>query len=225
MVAGTRRTAGATPKQDDGFTLIELLVAMGLGAVVLGAGVTIVSQVQRGYTSQLDSAAVQEEARYAVDWIAQELASAGSNPYGVSVSDCPTSGTDFLPLRLDPNQNGAHDDLRINADVGIPNGLLGGETAVCTESDEDVTISFDPSNGTITRFDHNVDLAPIPTTDDVITALQFTYLDINRVVTSDPSAIRFIQVAVTASGGARNAYTGNVETYTARAEVHIRETL
>ncbi len=223
MVATAFNLTRSMPNDDGGFTLVELLVAMGLGAVVLGAGVAFVSQVQRGYTIQLEGAAVQEEARFAVEWIAQELASAGSNPYDISTSDCPSGGTAFLPLRLDPNQNGTPDDLRINADVGVPNGLLGGETSACSEADEDVTISFDSANKTITRLDNNVDVAPVPTTDSVITALQFTYLDVNRTVTTDPSAVRFVQVAVTASGRARNAYTGGVETYTARSEVHIRE--
>lgn len=45
-------------ERDDGFTLIELLIATFTGMIVLGAGVTLVSQVQRGYTSQLENASV-----------------------------------------------------------------------------------------------------------------------------------------------------------------------
>ena len=222
MVAATR-VARSTPDAHDGFTLVELLVAMGLGAIVLGAGVTLVNQVQQGYTSQLDRSVIQEEARFAVDWIARELASAGSNPYDISASDCPTGATTFLGLRLDPNQNGSNDDVRINADVGVPNGLLGGEASACAEADEDVTISFDAASRTITRFDNNVDAAPVPTTDSVITNLSFTYLDADRATTTDPAAVRFVQVAVTATGRARNAHTGTFDSYTARSEVHLRE--
>lgn len=41
---------------EQGFTLVELLIATFVGMIALGAGVTLMSQVQRGYTSQLDNA-------------------------------------------------------------------------------------------------------------------------------------------------------------------------
>ena len=114
MVIGTRtRPDDGQAEREEGFTLIELLVATFTGLIVLGAGATLVSQVQRGYTSQLQNAAIQEEARFAVDWIAREIMSAGSNPYDVTVSDCPTPGTDFLAVRPDPNRDASHDDIRI----------------------------------------------------------------------------------------------------------------
>ena len=216
------REHGCPPDGDDGFTLMELLVATLTGMVVLGAGVSLVSQVQRGYTSQLENASVQEEARFAVDWIARELASAGSNPYGVLVSDCPTPGTDFVAVRPDPNQDASHDDIRIHADAGTPNGLLGGESEDCGEANEDITIALDRTQRTITRRDHNIDPAPIPMTDAVISRLDFTYLDANRVVTTNPAGIAFVRVEVTAQGDAMNAHTGDVDTYTARTEVHLK---
>ena len=218
------RTSGPASQTDgdDGFTLMELLVATFTGLIVLGAGVTLVSQVQRGYTSQLENASVQEEARFAVDWIATELASAGSNPYGVLVSDCPTPGTDFVAVRPDPNQDASHDDIRIHADAGTPNGLLGGERGDCGEANEDISIALDRIQRTITRRDNNIDPAPIPMTDRVITRLDFTYLDANRAVTTGPAGITFVRVEVTAQGNAMNARTGDVDTHTASTEVRLK---
>ena len=207
---------------EEGFTLLELLVATFTGMMVLGAGITLVSQVQRGYTSQLENASIQEEARFAVEWIARELVSAGSNPYGVSASDCPTPGTTFIAVRPDPNQDASHDDVRINADAGTPNGLLGGEGGDCGEANEDVTIAFDQAQRTITRRDNNIDPTPVPMTDRVITNLDFTYLDDDRAVTISPADVAFVQVEVTAQGNALNAYSGGLDTYTARSEVRLR---
>ena len=216
------RRYGSHPDGDDGFTLMELLIATFTGMIALGACVTVVGQVQRGYTSQLENASVQEEARFAVDWIARELTSAGSNPYGVSVSDCPTPGTDFVGVRPDPNLDASHDDIRIHADAGTPNGLLGGESGDCGEANEDISIALDRVQRTITRRDNNIDPAPIPMTDGVITRLDFTYLDTNRAVTTSPASITFVQVEVTAQGDTMNAYTGDVDTYTARTEVRLK---
>ena len=150
------------------------------------------------------------------------MRSAGSNPYAITVSNCPVAGTAFVPLRLDPNANGLDDDLRINADVGLPNGLLGGDAGACVDADEDITIAFDAATQTITRQDNNLDAAPIPMTDSVITGLQLTYLDSDRVATADPAAIAFVGVAVTAQATQMNANTGGFDTITLNSEVRLR---
>ena len=123
--------------------------------------------------------------------------------------------------RSDPNANGLDDDVRINADVGLPNGLLGGDAGACVEADEDITIAFDAATQTITQQDNNIDATPIPMTDGVITGLQFTYLDSNRVVTADPAVIAFVGVAVTAQATAMNANTGGLDTITLNSEVRV----
>ncbi len=219
-VAWTRRAHRL--RDEGGFTLTELLIATLVSLVVLGVAVQVASGVQRGYTRQLDSSAYVEEARFAIDWIERTLRSAGSNPYAITVSNCPAAGTAFVPLRLDPNANGLDDDIRINADIGMPNGLLGGAAGACVEANEDMTIAFDPATQTITQRDNNIDAAPIQMTDGVITGLQFTYLDSNRVVTANPAAIAFVGVVVTAQATAMNAQTGGFDTVTLTSEVRLR---
>ena len=65
------RSASALPgraarhERQRGFSLVELLIATLVGSATLGAAVLITDQVSRGYTSQLDGAMVQEEARFA----------------------------------------------------------------------------------------------------------------------------------------------------------------
>ena len=223
MVKPAARTRGTHRLRDEGgFTLAELMIASLLSLMTLGVAVQVSSGVQRGYTRQLDSSAYQEEARFAIDWIERTLRSSGSNPYGITVSNCPAAGTVFVPLRLDPNANGLDDDIRINADVGVPNGLLGGDAGACVEANEDITIALDPATQTITQQDNNIDAAPIQMTDGVITGLQFTYMDSNRVVTAVPAAIAFVGVVVTAQATEMNAQTGGLDTITLNSEVRLR---
>ena len=209
-------------RSEGGFTLVEMLIASGVSIMTLGVAVQVATGVQRAYSRQLDSSAYEEEARFALDWIDRFLRSAGSNPYGITVSGCPVAGTPFLALRLDPNVNGIDDDIRINADAGVPNGLLGGEAGACIEAVEDLTIALDPVNRTITLQDNNIDAAPVAMTDNVITGLQFTYLDASRLVTADPAAIAFVGVAVTARATVMNARSRGFDTVTLSSEVRLR---
>ena len=212
----------ARHERQRGFSLIELLIATLVGSATLGAAVLITDQVSRGYTSQLDGAMVQEEARFALDWIEEALRSAGSNPYGIAASNCPAAGTAFLAIRRDPNGNAVMDDIRIQADVNPPNALLGGLAAPCAEPGEDITIAHDPAAQTITVLDNNLGGAPTPMTDGLITQLQFTHLDASRVVTANENAIAFVQVAVTAQGPNRDRQLGQPATVTLTSGVRIR---
>ncbi len=212
---------GTRLRDQRGMTVMELLISAAITIVTLGVAVQVATQVERGYTAQLDAASVEEEARFALDWIGRTLRSAGSNPYAIVVSNCPGAGTVFLPLRLDPNLNGINDDVRINADVSEPNGLLGGEAGACIESDEDVTIAHDPAANTITLRDNNTDAAPVVMTAGTISALQFTYLDANRVVTADPATVAYVQVAVTAQATTMNSRDGGFDTTTLTSEVRL----
>ncbi len=212
----------ARHERQRGFSLIELLIATLVGSAMLGASVLITDQVSRGYTSQLDGAMVQEEARFALDWIEEALRSAGSNPYGIAASNCPAAGTAFLAIRRDPNGNAVMDDIRIQADVNPPNALLGGLAAACGEAGEDITIAHDPAAQTITVLDNNLGGAPTPMTDGLITQLQFTHLDASRVVTANENAIAFVQVTVTAQGPNRDRQLGQPATVTLTSEVRIR---
>lgn len=205
-----------------GVTLVEVLVSSAVSLMVLGVSVQVAVGVQRGYTRQLASAAYEEEARFAIDWITWTLRSAGSNPFGIAESACPAANTAFQGLRLDPNLNGVGDDIRINTDGGLPNGLLGGSAGACVEADEDVTIAFNQANRTILRQDNNIDAAPVAMTDNVITGLQFTYLDMNRVATVDPAAVAYVGVTVNAQSTVRDPSTGLIDTITLNSEVRLR---
>ena len=70
-------------KSEGGFTLVEFLIATLIMSLVLGGTVGLATRISQGYQSQLDDSVVEQEARYALDWIARDLRSAASDPYNV----------------------------------------------------------------------------------------------------------------------------------------------
>jgi prepilin-type N-terminal cleavage/methylation domain-containing protein len=205
-----------------GFSLVELLIAMGLSSVVLGSAVMLSTGVQNTAAHQSDDTAVQQDARYALEWIRRTIVSAGSNPYGASTTACPSSGTPFTALRLDPNGNGLQDDIRVQADINPPNGLIQGAAGLCNEADEDVTIAHDPATSTLTRFDRARETSPVAVTDAVFTGLTFTYLTANRTVTTNPAAIAYVRVSLRGRSRARNPNTRTPATFVYSTEIRLR---
>jgi Tfp pilus assembly protein PilW len=219
----TAETGRRTLPNDRGFTLIEFMIACLITISVLGGTVMLASQLQQGYATQLDDVLVEQEVRYALDWITRLLRSAGSNPYDVETSPCPTAGTDFAAIRIDPDGDGIDDDVRIQADISPPNGILGGDSGGnCTEAGEDVTIAHDADALTITREDNNIDAAPEAMTEPVISELIFTYLDSSRNVTTDEDAVTYVQVQVTGRSETYNTILGEYPETTLTTEVRVR---
>jgi hypothetical protein len=215
----TRRTL----RDARGFTLIEFMIACLITTAVLGGTVMLASQLQQGYATQLDDVLVEQEVRFALDWITRILRSAGSNPYSLSTSPCPTAGTPFQAIRIDPDGDGMDDDVRIQADIAPPNGILGGSVAgTCTEEGEDITIAHDADALTITREDNNIDDAPQAMTEPIITVLEFTYLDSSRNATADVDLITYVQVQVTGRSKTYNTILGEYPETTLNTEVHVR---
>lgn len=223
MVKRSSNVAGDLLRDARGFTLVEFMIAGLITIAVLGGTVMLASQLQQGYSTQLDEVVVEQEARFALDWITRVLRSAGSNPYSVNTSPCPTVGTAFQAIRIDPNGNGIDDDVRVQADISPPNGILGGSVAgTCTEAGEDLTIAHDTEALTITLEDNNTDDAPQAMTEPIVTELEFTYLDSARNETTNPDLIAYVQVQVTGRSKAYNAMLGEFPETTLNTEVHVR---
>jgi type II secretory pathway pseudopilin PulG len=214
-----------------GFALVELLLALSLTMVVVGAAVTVTGDVQRTQANALEDTAAQQEARYVIEWIARVVATAGSDPYATGQATGPPAaptcgGVLFVAIRRDPDGNGVPDDLRVQADINPPNGVLVGDgvgdDAVCDESGEDVTIGIDRTERVITRRDLATDAGPVPVTDAVFTDLRFTYLTLARAPAATAADIAYVGIAVTAESRARNPVTGVPARFTYRREVRVR---
>ena len=209
-------------RNEAGFSLLELLMAMTISTAIMGSMVVVAGQMQRSYYSQIEGASVQQEARFALDWIVRELNTAGNNPMSIGTGTCPSSGTVFRAIRRDPNADSVQNDIRVHSDLN-GNALLGGlTTATCTEAGEDVTIQLNTTTNTIQRRDNNTEVSAVDMSDSVITGLTFAYLDSNRATTASDAAVSFIQVTITSQTPTINANTGQRQTFTETAEVRVR---
>lgn len=210
-------------RQADGFSLVELIVVAGISTIVLGSALTITALVQRSHSTQMQDTAVEQEARYALDWITGLLRAAGTNPYSITLSDCPAAGTPFQALRMDPDGDGLDDDIRIQADINPLNGALGGLLGACTEAGEDVVIAHDPAALVITRRDMlSLNAGTVAMTDGIFTQLVFTYRDVNRAITAVPDNVVYVGVSVTGRSRAMNPYTSQFTTFTLQSDVRLR---
>ena len=213
--------------QQRGFTLIELLVSMVVSLVVVGGAALVTSQVQGAYTRQLEEAAAEQEGRYAIDWVSRLIRSAANNPYSLPTaamptSDCPAANTAFTWLIIDPNNNLANDDIRIQTDSNPPDGMLGGSAGNCNQANEDVTISYSAANRSITFLDNNLGGTASVRTDAVIDGLTFIYKDANRNPTAIAANVIFVETQVRVRTRTLNPATGLPYTRTLAQEVRIR---
>lgn len=201
-----RRCVSTLRGDESGFTLIELLISSLIMSLVLGGSVALATQVQRAYQMDLDNVAVEQEARYALDWIARELRSAASDPYGVIPVD--------QRIWIDPNGGAVADDsIRIQADINPVDGDI-------ADPGENVTI--DLNGGSIRRRDVNNGNVALPMTDAIFTDLGFTFLDASRTPTADSTLVAYIGVTVTAQSRGRNFYTGGNTSSTLSTDVRVR---
>lgn len=192
---------------EQGFTLVEFMIAALIMSLVLGSTVMLATQLQQAYTTQLDDAALEQEARYALDWIARDLRQAGSDPYYVLAADD--------EIGIDPNGGGDPDDsIRIQQDINPTDGVI-------DDDGEDITIALDTVNDVITREDTIAGVTE-DMTDPVFTDLQFTFLDSSHTVTADPDDVSYVRVQVTAQSRAWSVNLGDRPSATLSTEIRVR---
>ena len=207
-----RRQRRGWLESESGFTLVEFMISSLIMMIVMGGTLLLATRIQEGYQFQTDDTVVEQEARYALDWIARDLRSAGSDPYNIIANN--------QGIFLDPNGGANNDDsIRIQADIS-PNGPDGD----IGDAGENITIALDTVNRVITRADTNSAApAAVAMTDTIFTDLSFTFLDASRTVTATSDLIAYIQVQVTARSRGRNAQAaGGFTTATLGTEVRVR---
>jgi prepilin-type N-terminal cleavage/methylation domain-containing protein len=218
MVATQACPAAAAER---GFTLVELLIALVVTILVVGGATMLAGQMQGAYRAQLESATAQQDARYAIEQVERYLRAAGNNPYRLDTTPCPTAGTPVAAIRLDPDGDGLHDDIRLQMDANPTNGLVGGSTGNCTEANEDVTIFHDAANRVITVTDQNAG-GSRTLTDAVVTGLEFVYRNPLRVVTTSAANVAFIETRVTVESKIEDLTQARPMTFTLSSEVRVR---
>lgn len=142
-------------RDERGFTAAELLVAMGLSAVAAIVIYSVFFSTRGAYFDSRAVAETQSDSRTVMGLMGQDLRSAGSNPRGQAgiVQRMPVADLTSVRVQNDADGNGLIDAV--------------GEPA------EDVTWSFDPDSGSITRSTPQ----GVATLLTRVADLRFTYLD------------------------------------------------
>jgi Tfp pilus assembly protein PilW len=207
-------------RDERGFSMIELMIATLVSLLVLGSAASVISGVQNTYVHQMDDATVEQEERFVMDWIRRTIEQAGSNPYTISSSVCTGAQTAFQGIRINPNGDGK--SIRVQADVGRPDGLLVGSGGSCTQGNEDVTIGYDAATQTITRYDRGTDAAAVGWTDGVFTNLQFQYYDESMAVTAVADDVRVVRVTLTGRSRSARPGTSVGATFTLTSDIRLK---
>ena len=211
-----------------GFTLVELLVASVCTIIVLGGAVALTAQIQTGYRRQLEDSVGEQEARYALEWIGRYLRSVGNNPFNAASSECPTAGTLFKGLI--PNTTTG--SLTLQSGSNPPDGLIGGSSGLCNQTNEHVTISHNTTLHEIEFLDQAVGTTATTRTDAVIEGLQFVYLKSDRSawtpidtatgLPDSPNNIFYVRTNISIRTRTVNAVTGTPNIRTISSEIRVR---
>jgi type IV pilus assembly protein PilW len=157
--------------KDDGFTLIELLISLAIFSVILGAIFSFSIDQRKYLFVQEQISEMVQNARAAMDIISGEVAVAGYDPMGAG----------FIKIPFNASQ------LRIYADTNVP------ANGVTTESNEDITYSYDSSNKRIVR-DTGGGNQPLA---ENVQNFNFEYLDALGNSTTVTANIRQIRLTIT----------------------------
>jgi prepilin-type N-terminal cleavage/methylation domain-containing protein len=215
-------------REENGFTLVELLVASAITVVVLGSAVAMTSQIQNGYRRQLEDSAAEQEARYVLEWIGRYVRGAANNPTAAPTTACPGPNVvNVAPIQFDPGGDDIDNDIRLMTDANPPDGLFGGPAGVCDQSGEDVTISIDSDENTVTFLDNNTGGEITTRTDTVIEDLRFVFRNsahgvIDTSVGNAAANVVYVETRITIRSRTIDPASGAPATRTLTQEVKIR---
>ena len=162
-------TSALSPRQA-GATLTELLIAIAVVGVVMGGLTQMFATYRRVYAVQDRVAGMTQQGQAAFELISREVRAAGSNPTGATFTAVAYSPTQ-LELRSDRNGNGTTND-----------------------ANEHVIYAYDATNRRITRDAGN----GVETVAENIQGFTFTYLNSAGATTTVSSAVRQINLTITA---------------------------
>ena len=183
-----------------GLSLVELLIAMAIVSVVMG-GVTRSFVNQRKITAiHNQRVALIQQAQAAMDLVTRECRTAGTNPTGAA----------FVPVTYHASQLEIRADLNGNGTTDTPN-----------DPNEHLIYAYDSVNKRITRNAGSGAQSLV----EHIQAFTFSYLKSDGQTTTDPSAIRQLQLTITARTAAADpTYQANsgYRTFTMTSVIALR---
>jgi len=232
MVTIMRLQQHGSNAAEAGFTLVELLVASVVSMLVLGGAVVLTSQVQSGYRRQIESAAAEQEGRYALEWIGKLIRGADNDPFNLGPTLALTcTGEAYDAIQFDPDADGDDNDIRLQSDSNPPDGKLGGPNDMgdCDQANEDVTITFDSGNNVIVFLDNNLGDPAAIRTDAVIEDLEFVFFNgaheemlPSGVIPKVAANVRYVDIRIKTRSRTLDPATGLPVTRAISSEVRVR---
>ena len=145
-----------TGRNRSGLTLIELMISILVFTLIMTAMFSVFSSTNRLYQNVQERAELQMNARIAIEVMAQEIRSSGSDPAGAGLGGILIAHTDTIRVQSDLNGDGAI------------------QTA---EPSEDVLYFFDPATETLFRDPGTGPQVMVAN----VTNLTFTYFNASNV--------------------------------------------
>ena len=158
---------------NQGFTLAELMLAMGIMLIVLTAIVSLFTSLNRMYTTQGVAAGVQQVTRAGIDIMTRNIRMAGFDPLDTKTVGIVEAADSNIRFTYDTDEDGT----------------------IATDGDEDISYLLNADNQLIQQ--KNGKSASNQSLVDHVSDLTFRYLDADDMETSDPDAIRTVEVSLT----------------------------
>jgi|GEM_PF-1761223 len=165
-----------------GFSLMELLISTALLTIILGLTFNMLPRDQKSFDAEQASADAQQNARFAINRLAEIIRGAGNNPAGISTINS-VLGVGITGGTVDPNGN-----IVGGTTIRIKSDLNGNKNLTDTiSSDADVVISSEDvsiyrSGTNIVMVDNNSSTIPVPLAED-IQDLKFDFSPDQKLVT------------------------------------------
>ncbi|HOM98657.1 MAG TPA: prepilin-type N-terminal cleavage/methylation domain-containing protein [Acidobacteriota bacterium] len=209
----TRREIASFPAQSTaGYTLTETLITLAVLTIISAPMVALFYQAQAGFRAQSEQAELLGQMRIAMDQITRVVRQAGNEP--------------IVALGVPPVQLLGDGGIRVHSDItgsvpstsGNPAEATGDPDGRLDSIYEVVTFRHDPSSRLV--------YADIGYGEEVlargIRELQFTFLDLQGNITSDPNEIARVVIEMTGQTEGTDLQMKRPYTLRLRSEVFIR---
>jgi type IV pilus assembly protein PilW len=149
------------------------MLAMGIMLIVLTAIISLFTSLNRMYTTQGVAAGVQQVTRAGIDIMTRNIRMAGFDPLDTKTVGIVEAADSNIRFTYDTDEDGT----------------------IATDGDEDISYLLNADNQLIQQ--KNGKSASNQSLVDHVSDLTFRYLDADDMETSDPDAIRTVEVSLT----------------------------
>lgn len=172
-------------KNRNGFTVIELLMSLAIMSVAMTSIYGLYMSYVRIYTTEGVTTRVQQNVRASMNMMVRDVRMAGLDPAGAEIFGITEISNQSIRFTADRDMDGELDDPDLSA--GSIEANL-----------EQIAFTYDGTN-LLEMILYNSDdsIESRDTLVDNVSYMNFTYLDADDVITSNPDAIRTVLIEMT----------------------------